>query len=53
MDSIRANFFWQGADDKFKYHMLEWEVVCRPKEYDGLSIANTMKLNECLLVKWI
>jgi len=21
MDSIRSNFFWQGAGDEFKYHM--------------------------------
>ena len=53
LDSIRAKFFWQGAEDKFKYHMMKWEAVCRPKEFGGLGIINTRILNECLLVKWI
>lgn len=53
MDSIRGNFYWQGAEDKFKYHMLKWEAVARPKEYGGLGIINTRIMNECLIVKWI
>lgn len=35
MDSIRAKFLWQGAEDKFKYHMAKWEMVCRPKDLGG------------------
>lgn len=53
MDSIRSNFYWQGADDKFKYHMLKWDAVTRPKDYGGLGIINTRIMNECLIVKWI
>lgn len=36
MDSIRSSFRWQGAEEKFRYHM-----VCRPKEQGGLGIINT------------
>lgn len=53
MDSIRSNFFWQGAEESHKYHMMNWEAVCRPKYYGGLEILNTKIMNECLLVKWI
>jgi len=53
MDSIRAKFLWQGADEKFKYHMAKFEMVCRPKDQGGLGIINTKIMNECLLVKWI
>lgn len=35
MDSVRAKFLWQGADDKFKYHMAKWEMVTRPKDQGG------------------
>jgi hypothetical protein len=53
MDAIRANFFWQGAEDKKKYHMARWEMLTRPKDQGGLGIIDTRMMNECLLVKWI
>ncbi|GJN27050.1 hypothetical protein PR202_gb15033 [Eleusine coracana subsp. coracana] len=37
MDTIRSNFFWQGAEKKFKYHMVKWEAVTTPKEFGGLE----------------
>lgn len=53
MDTIRANFLWQGADEKFRFHMAKWEMVARTKDQGGLGIINTKIMNECLLVKWI
>lgn len=53
MDSIRAKFLWRGAEEKFRYHMAKWEMVCRPKDQGGLGIINTQIMNDCLLVKWI
>lgn len=53
MDRVRANFLWQGTEDKFRYHMAKLEMVCRPKDQGGLGIINTKIMNECLLVKWI
>jgi hypothetical protein len=53
MDNIRAKFLWQGAKEKFKYHMAKFEMVCRPKDQGGLGIINTKIMNESLLVKWI
>lgn len=53
MDSVRARFFWQGASDKFRYHMAKWEMVTRPKDQGGLGIINTKTMNESLIVKWI
>jgi hypothetical protein len=53
MDSIRSRFFWRGAGDAFKYHMVRWEAVCRPKDLGGLGIINTQIFNECLVVKLI
>jgi hypothetical protein len=53
MDSIRARFLWQGAEEKFRYHMAKWEMVARPKDQGGLGIINTRLMNECLVVKWI
>jgi hypothetical protein len=53
MDSVRARFLWRVAGEEFKYHMVKWHVVCRPKDLGGLGIINTQVLNECLMTKWI
>lgn len=54
MDSIRGKFFWQGASEKFKYHMIKWRNLCIPKDYGGVGIIimDTRYMNEALLGKW-
>lgn len=41
MDGIRSKFLWQRAEDKLRYHMAKFEMVCRPKDQGGLGIINT------------
>jgi hypothetical protein len=53
LDGMRSKFFWRGAENDFKYHMIRWSAIYRPKEQGGLGIVNTRILNECLMVKWI
>lgn len=53
MDIIRSRFFWRGADDVFRYLMVKWVSVCKPKIHGGLGIMNTEILNHYLLTKWI
>jgi hypothetical protein len=53
MDSVRSRFFWRGAEENFKYHMMRWEAVCRPKCFADLGLVNTQVFNECLIPKWI
>jgi hypothetical protein len=53
VNAIRSRFFWRGAEDKFKYHMVRWDVVCRPREFGGLGILNTQIFNEYMMAKWI
>jgi hypothetical protein len=53
MNSIRSNFFWQGAEKKKCYHMAKWEMVTRPKDQGRLDILDSRLMNECLLVKSI
>jgi hypothetical protein len=31
MNTIRSRFFWRRAGDDFKYHMVKWSAVCRPR----------------------
>ena len=53
VDTIRLQFFWRGASDKFKYHMIKWEQLCVPKYHGGVGIINTRILNDALLLKWV
>ncbi|KAK1696201.1 hypothetical protein QYE76_012898 [Lolium multiflorum] len=53
MNKSRARFFWEGAGNKRKYHMVDWATVCKPKELGGLGILNTKLMNIALMLKWI
>jgi hypothetical protein len=53
MDMIRARFFYEGWGDKKKYHMVKWDVLCKPKEFGGLGFTDSRTRNICLLSKWI
>jgi hypothetical protein len=46
LDSIRSRF-------SFKYHMAKWNIVAMPREFGGLGIINTRRMNDCLLTYWI
>lgn len=36
-DGVRSKFLWQGAEDKFRYHMAKFEMECRPKDQGVLG----------------
>lgn len=39
-------------EDK-RYHLLVWEHVCLPKEWDRIGIKGIKDLNKPLLCKWV
>ena len=40
---------FQGKKD----HLIRWDVVCRPKELEGLGFEKTSLRNIALLGKWL
>jgi hypothetical protein len=38
LDYFRSRFFWQGDNHKKKYRLAKWNVLCQPKDHDGLGI---------------
>jgi hypothetical protein len=40
LDYYRSRFFWQGNNDKRKYRLGKWDIICRPKDQGGFGITN-------------
>jgi hypothetical protein len=53
LDYYRSRFFWQEENDKKKYRLSRWNIVCRPKDQGGLGIEVLELKNLCLLSKWL
>lgn len=49
----RSRFFWQGDDHKKKYRLTRWDIICQPKDQEGLGVHNLEIQNKCLLSKWL
>ncbi|PNT60803.1 hypothetical protein BRADI_5g05195v3 [Brachypodium distachyon] len=43
---------WQGGQQKKKYHLVKWKLICRPKKKGGLGVKNLRTLNISLLCTW-
>ena len=50
-DYFRSHFFWQSDEHKTKYRLTKWEVVCTPKDQEGLGVLNLDVHNKYLLSK--
>lgn len=51
-DKHRGGFYWNSVDNKRKYRLVKWQLMCKPKNLGGLGIINTRVMNIYLLVKW-
>jgi hypothetical protein len=49
---FRSRFFWQSDNQKMKYRLAKWDIVCQHKDQGGLGILNLEIQNQCLLSKW-
>lgn len=49
---LGAVFFgWGGCVKKDRH--ISWDIVCRPKEFEGLGNGKTSLINCAFLGKWI
>ena len=53
LDFYRSSFFWQSDEDKRKYRLTKWNIICQPKDQGGLGIEVLELKNKCLLSKWL
>ncbi|XP_078150757.1 uncharacterized protein LOC144546100 [Carex rostrata] len=53
IDKIRRNFLWHGVTDQKKgFNLVDWEVVCTPKQLGGLGVLDLRAFNKAMLLKW-
>ena len=53
VDYLRSRFFWQSDQQKKKFRLAKWSILCQPKDIGGLGIKNIDIQNKCLLSKWL
>ncbi|RVX00224.1 putative ribonuclease H protein [Vitis vinifera] len=59
IEKIQRDFLWRGGGGggrgclEGKVHLINWKVVCSPKEEGGLGIRKIDLLNKALLGKWV
>jgi hypothetical protein len=49
----RSRLLWQEEQGVRKYHLVDWETVCTPKDLSGLGVLNLDLTNIGLLCKWL
>jgi hypothetical protein len=52
-DIIRERLLWHEEYGIKRYHMINWEIVCSPKDFGGLGVLNLEVMNKFLLCKWL
>ncbi|XP_059671014.1 uncharacterized protein LOC132316554 [Cornus florida] len=53
IEKIQRDFLWGGKGEEFKYHLVNWEQVCKPLKFGGLGIQKLVPFNRALLGKWL
>jgi hypothetical protein len=53
LDYFRSRFYWQGDENKRKYFLFRWTILCQPKDQGGLGIHYLSVKNIALLSKWL
>jgi hypothetical protein len=48
-----AHCLWDNYEGHHKYHLADWGLVTRKKEFGGLGIPDLSEMNMCLLASWI
>ncbi|KAK3204388.1 hypothetical protein Dsin_018434 [Dipteronia sinensis] len=51
LDKISRDFLWSSNSEKKKVHLVNWKVVCLPKNKGGIGIKNMKLMNQPLLAK--
>ncbi|XP_004306074.1 PREDICTED: putative ribonuclease H protein At1g65750-like [Fragaria vesca subsp. vesca] len=51
LDKLNRNFLWGDTEIKKKVHLVNWDVVCQPKQLGDIGIKKTEDMNQAMLAK--
>ena len=51
VERMQRDFLWSGVGEGKRDHLVKWDVVCKPKEIEGLGFGNISLRNLALLGK--
>lgn len=53
IEKLQCDFHWQGCKESKKFHLVNWKIVCAPKDSCCLGIRPLGIINQALLGKWL
>ncbi len=51
IEKIQRDFLWKGLGEEFKFHLVEWDMICSLISNGGFPVRNWKLFNEALLGK--
>ena len=51
LDALCQGFIWRSNGEQRRLHLVNWNMVCKPKEYGGLGIRKSTWVNEAFMMK--
>ncbi|RVW36866.1 LINE-1 retrotransposable element ORF2 protein [Vitis vinifera] len=53
IEKMQRDFLWSGVGEGKRDHLVNWDVVCKPKSRGGLGFGKISIRNVALLGKWL
>lgn len=50
---MQRDFQWSGFDEGKSDHLVNWDIMCRPKKFSGLGFGKIVLKSQALLGKWL
>lgn len=51
LDSLARQFLWAGSLSSSKWSLVNWDLVCSPKQSGGLGLRQSVLFGEALAAK--
>ena len=53
IEKLQRDFLWLGSGEGKRDHLVNWDMVCKAKEFGGLGFGKISLRNQALLGKWL